>query len=813
MNLPSQAEYVIIGGGVVGCATAYHLAKTGHKDVLLLEKSQLTSGSTWHAAGAVAQYRSNRNLMELAKYSVDVIPALEKETGLSTGWKQLGGMRVTTSKERRQEFERVITRARAFGLEMHLLSPKEALTHFPIMNIDNLDCGIFIPSDGNVSPSDLTTALAKGARLHGAQLQEGVTVTGFLIENGRVKGVKTDQGMVKCEKAAICAGIWSRQIGRLAGVEIPIQPSHHCYMITEKSPEVPRDLPFFRDPDLFHYVREEVGGLLIGQYDPDPIPFDRIEVPNSYVFHLEQENLEHFMPHFMPLVERIPLAGKLGVKNWIHGLESFTEDQNPVVGETTEVAGLFTACGFNAYGVSVGTGFGMALGEWMVNGEPPFDLWPVDIRRFAPYHGSNTQTKIRSVEGQGHHYTIHYPFEEPAAGRPLRRSAIYDRLKANGAFFNAKLGWERPSWFAGKDGEAVADLTFGRPKWTAHVAREHHACRTAAALFDQSSFAKFLITGRDSERVLQRLCAADMSKPPGRLTYTQMLNERGGIEADVVISRLSETDFYLVTGTAFGLHDSHHIRRNLKATDNCAVVDVTSGFGTLGLMGPKSRSILQTIAEGDLSNAGFPFGHVRNIFVAGAPVRALRVSFVGELGYELHVPSEYMATVYDALKQAGETHGLADAGYQAINSLRLEKGYRAWGADITPDTNPFEAGLGFAVSFRKQANFVGREALSQQRGKAPNRRIVTFTVNDPEAIILGGEAIYRNGSIVGQISSGGHGYTLGQEIGLGTITADRGVDDTYLASSTFELEISMKRYPAKATLQPLYDPKSERLNA
>lgn len=810
MSLTSHAQIVIIGGGVVGCATAYHLAKAGHKDVVLIEKSKLTSGSTWHAAGAVAQYRGNRNLMELAKYSVDVIPALEKETGLSTGWKQLGGMRVTTSKERRAEFERVVTRARAFGLEMHLVSPKEALKYFPIMRIDDLDCAVVIPSDGNVSPSDLTMALAKGARMHGATLIEGVTVTGFEIVNGRLTGIDTDQGRIGCEKAAICAGIWSRQIGRMAGVEIPIQPSHHCYFISEKSPEVPKDLPFWRDPDRWHYVREEVGSLLVGQYDPNPIPFEPTEVPNSYAFHLQQENLDHFMPNFEPLIHRVPLAGKLGVKSWIRGLESFTEDQNPIVGETT-VSGLYTACGFNAYGVSVGTGFGNALAHWIVEGEPPFDLWPVDIRRFAAFHGSSQLTKVRAVEGQGHHYTVHFPFEEPAASRPLRRSALYDRLKANGAYFNAKLGWERPSWFAAPDEAPLADLTFGRPKWMANVAREHHACRNAVALFDQSSFAKYLVTGRDAEAVLQRLCAADVGKPPGRLTYTQMLNRRGGIEADITVARLSEREFYLVTGTAFGSHDAHHIERHLSADDNVSLVDMTSAFGALSLMGPNARALLSEIAEGELSNEKFPFGHVRNIYVAGAPVRALRVSFVGELGWELHIPTEYVATVYDALKVAGARHGLVDAGYQAINSLRLEKGYRVWGADLSPDLTPFECGLGFAVSFKKNADFIGRAALEPLRGKTPKKRIVTFAVADPEAIILGGEAIYRDGVVAGQIYSGGRGFTVDKEIGLGALSSPDGVDDATVKAGRYELEIAMRRYPAEVTTEPLYDPKGARL--
>jgi 4-methylaminobutanoate oxidase (formaldehyde-forming) len=656
-------------------------------------------------------------------------------------------------------------------------------------------------------------ALAKGARMQGVRIIEGVTVTGFRMTNGRVVGIETDQGSIGCEQAALCAGIWSRQLGRMAGVNVPIQPAYHCYMITEKVPDLPKNLPFLRDPDLYHYVRDEVGSLLAGQYDPNPIPFEQGSVPNEFEFHLAQENLEHFLPTYLPFLKRVPILENLGVKNWIHGLESFTEDQNPIVGEAPEVKGLFVACGFNAYGISVGTGFGMAMAEWMLNGTPSSDLWPADIRRFSRYHGSDNQVRIRSLEGQGHHYKVHYPFEEMSAGRPLRRSAIYDRLKIAGASFGAKSGWERVNWIATDGADPIDTDTFGRGNWHDHVGREHAACRSAAAIFDQSSFAKFVVTGRDAEAAMQRICAGDVSKPAGRLTYTPLLNDKGGIEADLIVVRLSETEFYVVTGTNLALRDSLHIRRSFRDDEHVSLLDVTSAFGVLSVMGPHSRAILQAVAEGDFDNAAFPFGHAREVFVAGAPVRALRMSFVGELGWELHVPTEYMTTVYDAVKKAGAEHGLRDGGYRAINSLRIEKGYRAWGSDITPDNTPLEAGLGFAVSFRKNVDFVGRSALLHQSERPLARRMASFRLGDPSAILLGGETVYRNGDQVGFITSGAHAYTYQCDIGLGYVERSDGLTDEFVKSGAYEIEVAMKRVPASINLDPWYDPENAKMRS
>ncbi len=830
-RFPQEARFVIIGGGVIGCATAYHLAREGASDVVLLERAKLTSGSTWHAAGAVAQYRPNVNLMRLASYAVEIIPKLEEETGQATGWRQTGGMRVAATKERRAEYERTITAARSFGLEMELISPQEAREKFPFMNVDDLDSALWVPSDGLVSPSDVTMALAKGARKNGARIIEETTVEGFVVKRGRLEAVVTNRGTIRCESAAICAGIWSRRLGRLAGAAIPIWPSRHCYMITEPIEGVTPDLPVMRDPDLWHYVREEVGGLMVGQYDPDPVPFESSTVPDDYVFHLEPEDLDHFLPRMLPLIKRVPVLETVGVKSWIHGLEAFTEDQNPVLGPTPEVEGLYTASGFNAYGISVGPGFGMALGQWMLNGEPPFDLWQTDIRRFAPYHGSDAQVRTRALEGQGHHYRIHFPFEEMTAGRPLRRSALHERLRAGGACFGTKYGWERPNWFAPEGvapkGVAPKDVApkgvapkgvapkdaygFARPNWFAYAAEEHRACREGVALFDMSSFSKFLLVGRDAESVLQHIAAGDVAKPPGRIIYTQMLNAKGGIECDLTVARLSEEAFYIVTGTAFANHDAEHIRRHMGQDARAQLLDMTSAFGALALMGPFARDVLREVAEGDFDNGVFPFGHLREIHIAGAPVRAMRITFVGELGWELHLPSEYMPTVYDALKRA--SIGIKDAGYRAIDSLRLEKGYRVWGVDIGPDDTPLEAGLGFALAFKKPVDFIGKAALVKQRAEGLKKRLVTFSLEDPEAFLLGRETVYRDGVKVGWITSGNRGVTVGREIGLGWVRNERGVGDDFLQSGRYELEIALARYPAALHLAPLYDPGNARVRS
>ena len=809
-DLPVESQVVVIGGGIAGCSTAYHLAQNGCRDVVVLERAKITSGSTWHAAGMVGQLRASANLTQLLRHSVELYDRLEAETGLATGWKASGSLRLCCTRERRTEVERQITMARSFGLEIALLSPSEIAELCPGMNVEGVDCGVYVPSDGVASPSDLTMSLAKGARAGGCKIFEDTPVTGLVTERGRVTAVVTDKGTIKCARVVIAAGLWSREIGRLAGASIPIQPSHHQYMVTEKIEGLSSDMPAIRDPDNLTYFKEEVGGLIAGGYELNPIPYRRAPSLDDAEFKLFPEAVEHFEQFLPAMMTRFSALEKVGIKQWFNGLEAFTEDTYFILGETPEVRGLFVACGFNAMGIAAGGGTGMAIAHWVLEGEPPFDLWPVDIRRFSSFHRSNRNVLVRAVEGQGHHYAMHWPHYEFKAGRPLRRSAVYDRLQARGACFGSKAGWERPNWFAPIGVEARDSYSFERANWFPYVAEEHKACREAVAVFDQSSFSKALVVGRDAESALQRICAGNMGRPPGRLSYTQMLNERGGIECDLTVARLADDAYYLVTGTAMATHDLDHVRRHIDDSENVSVVDVTSQYGVLGLMGPKARDVLSALTEEDVGNAAFPFGHVRELMVAGAPVRAMRVTFVGELGWELHVPSEYMLRVYDALHDVGADHGLKDAGYRAIDSLRLEKRFCVWGAEVGPDYTPLEAGLGFAVAFDKNTPFIGRDALLRQRESSLDKQLVSFTVDKVDVTLLGRETIYRNGQVVGWLSSGGFGHTVGKPIGLGYVCNGGGVTDDHLLSASYELDVAGQRVPAQIHLRALYDPAGAR---
>jgi len=811
--LPSSAKMIIVGGGIVGCSVAYHLGKMGLTDVLLLERGKLTSGSTWHAAGLVGQLRTSANITQLLGYSVDLYDRLENDTGLATGWKKNGGLRLACNPERWTEVKRQATTATSFGLEMHLLTPKEAQELWPLMQVDDVVGAAFLPTDGQVSPTDITMSLAKGARNAGVTIKEGVSVTGVEVENGRLRAVMTDQGRIGCDKLVICAGQWSREIGRMAGVNVPLVSVQHQYLITEAIDGVPSNLPTLRDPDRLTYWKEEVGGLVMGGYEPNPKPWAIEGLPQDFEFQLLEDDLEHFEPLLELAIGRVPAMQTAGVKEFINGPESFTPDGNFILGEAPEVRGVYVGAGFNAFGIASGGGAGMVLAEWVAKGEPPYDLWPVDIRRFGRNHLDTNWVRTRTLEAYAKHYTMAWPFEEYRSGRPLRRSPLYDRLEAKGASFGEKLGWERPNWFADlASGEKPEDIyTYGRQNWFDAVGREHQATRERVAVFDQTSFAKFLLVGREAEDALSWIAANDVAKPPGHLVYTQMLNARGGIECDLTVGRLSPAEYYIVTGTGFATHDFDWISRSIPEGLDARLIDVTSAYGVLAVMGPRSREVLQSLTEHDLSNAAFPFGRLKRITLAAAPMLALRVTYVGELGWELHVPVEFAAGVYDALMAAGEPHGIANAGYRAIESLRLEKGYRAWGADIGPDHSPLVAGLGWAVKLKSNRPFQGREAL-QAQAKKPLPRLLAGFAADPSVILLGRETIYRDGKRVGWLSSGGYGYTVGRSIGYGYVRdAESGVDRTGLLSGRYELEVATSRVPAEIFFDPLYDPKMLRI--
>ncbi|MDL2405288.1 FAD-dependent oxidoreductase [Rhizobium calliandrae] len=811
-ELPQTAKAVVIGGGIVGCSTAYHLAKLGLTDTVLLERKQLTSGTTFHAAGLVGQLRTSANITQMLGYSVELYKRLEAETGLATGWKMNGGLRLACNEARWTEVKRQATTAQSFGLQMHLLTPKEAFDHWPLMDIDDLVGAAYLPTDGQANPSDITQALAKGARMAGVSIFEDTEVLDLEIDKGKIRAVITAKGRIECERVVVCAGQWTRSFAARFGVNVPLVSVEHQYLVTE-SFGVPSNLPTLRDPDRLTYYKEEVGGLVMGGYEPNPIPWAIDGIPKEFHYTLLDSNFNHFEQIMEQALMRVPALQTAGIKQLLNGPESFTPDGNFILGEAPELRNFFVGAGFNAFGIASAGGAGMALAEWVVKGEPPYDLWPVDIRRFGRPHFDTDWVRTRTLEAYGKHYTMAWPFEEQSSGRPCRKSPLYDRLKAQGACFGEKLGWERPNWFADLfAGEEPKDIyTYGRQNWFDAVGREHRAVREAAVIFDQTSFAKFVLKGRDAEATLSWIAANDVAKPVGALTYTQMLNDRGGIECDVTVARVAENEFCITTGTGFATHDFDWIARNIPAELHAELVDITSAYSVLSLMGPNSRRVLEAVTSDDVSNAAFPFLRVKTIGIAGCPVRALRVTYVGELGYELHVPVEYAATVYDALMAAGREHGLANAGYRAIESCRLEKGYRAWGSDIGPDHTPVEAGLSWAVKMRKNIAFRGRQAIERQLASGVKKLLACFVPDNPETVLLGRETIYRNGQRVGWLSSGGYGYTIGKPIGYGYVRDPDGVTEDFVLSGQYELDVAQQRVPCRVSLKPLYDPQMARI--
>lgn len=816
-RLPDQARVVIVGGGIVGCSVAYHLAELGWTDVIVLERSQLTSGSTFHAAGLVGQLRSSANVTRMLGHSVELYAALEKLTGQSTEWKAVGGLKLASSRDRWMELKRQATTARSFGIPCDLLSPAEAMRLYPIMKPDGIVGAVFLPTDGQVDPSSVTRALAKGAQARGARFFENVNVTGFELVSGAVAAVLTDKGRIACEVAVNAAGQWAREIGRMAGVNVPVQSVEHQYLITEPIPDLPKGLPTMRDPDNLVYFKEEVGALVMGGYEHNPIPWAANGIPRDFNGKLLEPNWDHFEQLAELAFKRVPVMESVGIKSLINGPEAFTPDGTFLMGAAPEVRGYFVAAGFNAHGIAAGGGVGRMTAEWIVHGEPSLDLWAVDIRRFSQYHKAPKFLLDRTLEAYGKHYAIAWPDDEYHTARHLRRSPLYEELQRHGACYTAKLGWERANWFAPKGVKPVEIPGWGRPNYFPYVAAEHQAARERVALFDQTPFSKFEVRGRDALQALQRLAANQLDKPVGSLTYTQMCNQKGGIECDLTVARVGDEEFYIVTGTGFTIHDLAWIRKNIPRDSHAAASDVTSSRAVINLAGPKSRELLQRAAGQDVSNAAFPYMTCRELTLGYAPVLALRVTYVGELGYELHIPTEYAAYVYENLWYAGQDLGVANAGYRAIESLRLEKGYRYWSADITGDYNPFEAGLGFAVKLDK-GDFIGREALLEIRRRGPTRKLCVFTLADPQAMLYGSETITYDGMVVGRVTSGGYGHTVGSVIAMGYVSGEafKAVDavDSGRAPKVpgeFRVEVFGEPIRTEYRPKPLYDPAGSRL--
>ncbi len=806
-KMKDQARVVIIGGGITGCSIAYHLTQMGWKDVVLLDKGELTSGATFHAAGLVGQLRASVNITKMLKYSIELYSHLEKETGQHTGWSQVGGLRIASSKDRMEELRRSAAMAKTFGLPMELISPKEASELFPVMERKGIVGAAFLPTDGQIDPSGVTYALAKGARERGAEIHTETRVTGITLKKGAVYEVVTERGKIKAEIVVNAAGIWAPEIGRMVGVSIPIIPMEHQYIITKPIAGVRRGMPTMRDPDLLVYFREEMGGLVMGGYEHNPIPWGLDGIPRDFTKKLLKSNYEHFEPLSRLAMKRVPVIGKAEIITLLNGPEAFTSDGDFILGESAEVKNFFVAAGFCAHGIAAGGGVGKMMAEWIIEGRPSLDLWRLDIRRLGAHHGSQKYVLDRAIEVYAHHYSISWPYEEMKSARPLRLSPLYHRLKRMRAVFGEKAGWERPNWFAPEGVPAKDELGWELPNWFRHVGEEHQSVRTKAGIIDQTSFGKIEVKGPGALDLLQKITDNEMNKPVGSITYTQMLNEKGGIECDLTVSRIAEDCFYLVTGTAFVKHDLDWIHKHLPEDHSVTVIDVTSSKACITLCGPQARKILQALTKDDLSNEGFPYMTCKQINLGYAPVLALRITYVGELGWELHLPIEYTLHVYDLLCEAGKPFGLRNVGYRAIESLRLEKGYRYWSGDISPEYTPFEAGLDFCVKMAK-GEFIGREALLIQKERGISRRLCCLTIDTGPLMPVGKEAILDGEKVIGIVTSGGYGHTIKKPIAYGYLPIEYSKPGTRL-----QIEVAAKRYDATVEKEPLYDPENKRVKA
>jgi len=799
-----RAEIVVIGGGIVGCSIAYHLTRMGKTDVLLLEKSGLTHGATWHAAGLVGQLRSSRNLTRMLQRSVALYDRLEAETGQATDWKKVGSLRLASSPDRLLEIKRAATTAKSFGLDMHIVTPKEAQDLCPILHVDDVLAAAYLPSDGYIDPASVTQALAKGARMKGARIRHGVRVTGFERARRRISRVLTDQGDIDCAIVVNAAGMWAREIGLMMGVRVPAIAVEHQYLVTDPIPDLPKTMPTFRDPDLRIYYKPEVRGIVIGGWEDGTPTFGEAGVPAEFGQQLLEGNFDRFQGLAEAAFKRTPIVEKVGVRQLVNGPIPFSADGEFVMGRTPEIDNAFVCAGFT-YGIAGGGGAGESMAEWIVDGKPSLNLWPLDIRRFAFHHTSKHFIYPRAVDLYGKYYAVGYPRVEHQSARGIRHSPLHAILKAKGAVHGSRGGWERPNWFAPAGVEPVDRPSFGKPNWFEHVAAEHRAVRERVALIDQTSFSKFELIGPGATAALQRLAAADIDKPVGSVIYTQLCNERGGIECDLTISRLDENEHYIVTGSAFGTHDLHWISTHLPADGSATIRDVTSSRAVINLCGPLARKVLEEVAEDDVGNDALPFSHCKQITLGAAPVLAVRIGYVGELGWELHIPTEFAVHVYDLLWRAGQAFGIADVGYRAIDTLRMEKGYLYWSSDITPDYTPYDTGLGFRVSLKK-GDFIGRDSLLRAKAAGPRQRLCTFTL-ERFAGAIGGECILRDGKVLGVTTSANFGHTVGKPIAYGYIPVEETVH------RDFTIEVFGETIAATRHDGALYDPKSERLRS
>ena len=813
-SVPDRARVVIIGGGVIGASVAYHLTKLGWRDVVLLERDQLTSGTTWHAAGLVVSGgMTTQTLAWMTKYSRELYEVLEEETGLSTGFRPVGYLQTASSKERAHKLHREADFMRLMGIDREEISPAEVAALWPPIDASDVITGFYTAKEGRADPANVAMSLAKGARLGGVRILQGTRVLGINQQDGRVTGVVTDSGAIEAEYVVNCAGMWSREVGAMAGVSVPLQAIEHAYLISEPIEGVSSDLPIFEDPDRFAYYREETGGLLIGLFEPVAAPWSIDKIPDNFSFGEIPSDWDRLAPFLEHAMEILPGLENVGIRKLFTGPESFTPDNGFLMGEAPELVNFFVAAGFNSLGILTGGGAGSIIASWIVDGLPPIDVTDIDIARMSPFQTNRPYLAERSVELLGRlHSTGSWPHSHPITARNVRRSVIHERLEQAGAHFSESAGWENTSWFAPPDMDIELELTYDRQPWFGFHAAEHRAVRGAVALFDMSSMSNFLVQGSDAEATLNRISGNNVAVPVGRSVYTQWMNERGGIEADVTVTRLAEDRFLVVAAETFHRRVDTMLRRGTPPDARVHVTDVTSGFTMLSVQGPESRNLLSEVTVADLSNEAFPYFTAQEIDLHHGRGLAVRMSFVGELGWELYVPTEFALGVYDRIIEVGSEHGLAHAGMETLESARTEAGRLDYGLDIENSDSPLEAGLGFAIDFDKPGGFVGREALLEQRDSRPYKsRLLQFLLEDPEPLLYGEEPILRDGDPVGYLRSGAYGHTLGGAMGFGYVKHEAGVTAEFVETANFEIQVAGERYPAKASLRSMYDPKNLRV--
>jgi glycine cleavage system aminomethyltransferase T/glycine/D-amino acid oxidase-like deaminating enzyme len=813
-SLPKHARVVIVGGGVIGTSTAYHLALMGWQDIVLLERHQLTAGTTWHAAGLMVTYGStSETSTAIRKYTRDLYGRLEAETGQATGFMPIGFIEVASDRDRLEEFRRVAAFNRYCGIDVQEISPRQVQELFPLAKVDDIEAGFYVKDDGRVNPVDVTMALGKGARMRGVKIFEGVPATGVLQKNGRVTGVSTPYGDIQTDCVVNCAGLWARELGALSGVAISNQAAEHYYLITEAIRDLPQNMPVLEDPSAYGYYRQEGGGLMVGLFEPVCAPWKIEGAPVDTPYLDLEPDWERMGPYLEKAMSRVPITSQVGMKKFFCGPESFTPDLKPIVGEAPELRGYFVAAGLNSIGILTGGGLGRVMAHWIINGLPDVDVTGMNIDRVLPFQANPQYRRSRTVESLGMVYKCHYPTHTLKTARGARRSPFHDRLAAQGAYFIETSGWESPAWYAGagRTPDPGPD-TWGRPAWWSRWEAEHRATRDNVIVMDMSFMGKFLVQGRDAGRCLNRISANNVDAAAGEITYTQWLNQQGRLEADLTVTKLADEKFFVVVTDTMVRHAEAWMKRNIPADAHAFVTDVTAGYGQLNVQGPRSRELLQSLTSVDLSNEAFPFRAAREIDIGYARVLCTRITYLGELGYELFIPSDQAVHVYDQVAAAGERFGAVHAGLRALGSLRMEKGYRDYGHDLDNTDDPYETGLGFAVDLKKPGGFIGKEALLERKAQGPlQRRLVSVLVKDPEPQMFHAEIVRRDGKAVGYVRAASYGHTLGGAVGLAFLEPQQTVDDSYLTTGTWEVEIAGKRYPAVVSARPLYDPKGDRI--